>query len=90
MSAAYHRHAASAAGAGSRSNARVSHRSDSSRDHLPTWSASNNEGIGANPMVFTTSEDDITNLASTTTSLLDGTHEKKPGSGWALLAPRVR
>ncbi|KAI0395482.1 glycolipid 2-alpha-mannosyltransferase-domain-containing protein [Xylariaceae sp. FL0594] len=92
MSAAYHRHAAGAAGTGARSNARVSHRSEGSRDHLPTWSTSGSEGLGANPMVFTTSEDDITNLASTTTSLLDESHEKKPGSGagWGLLAPRVR
>ncbi|KAI3324355.1 glycolipid 2-alpha-mannosyltransferase-domain-containing protein [Xylariaceae sp. AK1471] len=92
MPAAYHRHTASTASAAAGSSARVAHRSGGSRGHVPTWSTSSNEGLGANSMSFTTStsEDDLTNLASTATSLLGDTHKKQQGPGWAFLARRVR
>ncbi|TGJ86397.1 hypothetical protein E0Z10_g2379 [Xylaria hypoxylon] len=89
MPAAYHRHSASTSSAATGSGARVARQCDG--NHLPpTWPASSSEGLGLNPTSLTTPEDDFSNLASTTTSLLNESYVKKKGTGWAFLARRVR
>lgn len=90
MPAAYHRHTAGTASSAAGSGSRVAHRSGGGHGHVPSWSTSSNEGLGANPMSFTTAEDEVANLASTATSLLDNSYDKQHGRSWASLARRVR
>ncbi|GAP89427.1 putative alpha- -mannosyltransferase protein [Rosellinia necatrix] len=90
MPGAYYRHTTSTASSTAASSAHIAHRAGSSRDHAPSWSTSSNEGLGANPMGFTTPEDDLPAMTSTTASLLDDTNEKQKEQGWTFLPRRVR